>query len=81
MIFRNAIQSLINKETLTFLDKEKEKVVMDSDNNPFPIANLNMVSTNVVSLIKPRTRVDLGQTLVIRILKKGDQDVNEHNVK
>ena len=48
---------LIGKETLRFLDKEKE--VMGVKINPFPVARVNVAIANISKLIQLGTKVDL----------------------
>lgn len=81
MIFKNIIQYFIENGILTFPNKRKEKEVKEIDNNPFPTTNLTMVLTNISNLTKLRTKINLRQTSVIRILKRSVSDVNDHGVK
>lgn len=61
IVFRNAIQPLINKGTLMFPRKKNE--IMEVDNNLFPSIEIQMVLTNISNFTKPKVKVDLGQTL------------------
>ncbi|CAL8162714.1 unnamed protein product [Prunus armeniaca] len=56
LVFRNAVQDLIDRKILKF----REKATMGVDHNPFPNAQVNMVNTNFPRPDQPRPRLDLG---------------------
>ncbi|CAL9029559.1 unnamed protein product [Prunus brigantina] len=56
LVFRNAVQDLIDRKILKF----PEKATMGVDQNPFPNAQVNMVNANFPGPDQPRPRLDLG---------------------
>ncbi|KAI5335379.1 hypothetical protein L3X38_025512 [Prunus dulcis] len=56
LVFRNALQDLIDRKILKF----PEKATMGVDQNPFPNAQVNMVNANFPRPDQPRPRLDLG---------------------